>query len=79
MLTEFTALGRGRTLGEAVERLLAGSEQDFPVLGLENAVLRRQTIPDESTYVRFVINHENRRAIVVCRIGSSEIEVRLHV
>lgn len=33
MLTEFTTLGVGSTLNDAVERLLAGSEQDFLVLG----------------------------------------------
>jgi len=38
MLTEFTALGPASTLGEAVERLLAGSEQDFPVLGVDGQV-----------------------------------------
>ena len=35
MLTRFTALGPASTLGEAVEHLLAGSEQDFPVLGVD--------------------------------------------
>jgi Zn-dependent protease len=33
MLTDFTTLGVGSTLADAVERLLAGSEQDFLVLG----------------------------------------------
>jgi Zn-dependent protease/predicted transcriptional regulator len=34
MLTEFTALGPGSTLGEAVDHLLAGAEKEFPVLGV---------------------------------------------
>ncbi|HYE96172.1 MAG TPA: site-2 protease family protein [Rubricoccaceae bacterium] len=35
MVTRYTALGPGSTLGEAVEHLLAGGEEDFPVLGVD--------------------------------------------
>ncbi|MEO0558252.1 MAG: site-2 protease family protein [Bacteroidota bacterium] len=47
MLTEFTTLGVGSTLGEVVERLLAGSEQDFLVLapdGTPAGVLTRRRL-----------------------------------
>ena len=35
MVTRYTALGPGSTLGEAVDHLLAGGEEDFPVLGVD--------------------------------------------
>lgn len=47
MLTEFTTLGVGSSLGDAVERLLAGSEQDFLVLepdGRPAGVLTRRQL-----------------------------------
>jgi Zn-dependent protease/CBS domain-containing protein len=35
MMTEFRVLGRGDTLGQAVELLLSGSQQDYPVMAGE--------------------------------------------
>ncbi|MEL6615594.1 MAG: CBS domain-containing protein [Bacteroidota bacterium] len=39
MLTQFTTLGPGTSLREAVEHLMAGSEQEFAVLGLDGRVM----------------------------------------
>jgi Zn-dependent protease len=39
MLTQFTTLGPGSTLREAVEHLMAGSEQEFAVLGVDGRVM----------------------------------------
>ncbi len=55
MLTEYTALGPGSTLGEAVERLLAGSEQDFPVLGVNGQVAGVLT---RARLIRALAEHE---------------------
>jgi CBS domain-containing protein len=38
MLTQFSTLGPGSTLSDAVDLLLAGSEQEFPVLGVDGHV-----------------------------------------
>ena len=38
MLTQFSTLGPGSTLADAVDLLLAGSEQEFPVLGVDGQV-----------------------------------------
>ena len=38
MLTQFSTLGPGSTLADAVDLLLAGSEQEFPVLGVDGHV-----------------------------------------
>lgn len=39
MLTEFTTLGPGANVREAAERLMAGSEQEFPVLGVDGRLM----------------------------------------
>ena len=39
MLTQFTTLGPGSSLREAVEHLMAGSEQEFAVLGVDGRVM----------------------------------------
>ena len=46
MLTDFQTLGPGSTLGEAVEHLLAGTQQDFPVVadGRAVGVLTREAL-----------------------------------
>lgn len=39
MLTEFTTLGPGASVREAAEKLMAGSEQEFPVLGVDGHLM----------------------------------------
>ena len=39
MLTEFTTLGPGASVREAAERLMAGSEQEFPVMGVDGRLM----------------------------------------
>jgi Zn-dependent protease len=69
MLTEFQALGQGATIADAVEQILAGFQEDFPVLEADSVigVLEREAVVKALSEVgphTSILEYVNREAKV---------------